>query len=597
MKSIRARILSAFLLLTTLSLTFLGAYLLHFFHAQNLACETQHLIANAKIVESTLEANLYDPAQEEFVQQEIQKITAVTGLRVTILRADGSVAADSWEDSETLGNHLSREEVRAALASAEYATATRYSDTIGQNLLYVAVPVRTPDGVTGIVRIASTLAPIEENFSATRRFILSALALATALALAVGIWLAHRYAKPIRSMTRSAQAIADGALQQRIHLRTGDELEHLAHAINQLTAHLEDKILEAHAEAEKLSLILENMDNAVILLDSHGNVAAVNRRAAELFHLTPDLLGKHSISALGSSLLTSAAQEVFATGRSKSVELRTAHNFQAKTFQVFFAPVVSKEKRTGVLAVFHDISVLQELYDRQIAFVASASHELATPLTSIRGFAETLLDGALEEEALRREFVNIIHDEAQRMSRLVSDLLQLAKLDTETYRNQIALEQVDLRQIFSEVSKRLAPHYEKKRQRFTLCCGDGALCVRANYHWIMQLMMNLSENAVKYTPEGGNITLRCRREVDRIHVCVTDDGVGIAPADQPLIFERFYRADKARARAAGGSGLGLSLARFIVEMFGGTISVESAPGLGSAFHFNLPASDPDQTPR
>lgn len=595
MKSIRARIVCSFLLLTTLSLSCLGAYLLQYFHAQNLASETQHLVANAKIIESTLESSLYEPAQEAFVREEIQKITAVTGLRVTILRADGSVAADSWEDDGPLDNHLARAEVQAALTSEEYATAIRYSSTVEQNLLYVAVPVRTPDGVIGVVRTAATLAPIEAHFTDTRRFILSALALATALTLAVGIWLAHRYAKPIRAMTRTAQAIAGGALDRRIALATGDELEQLANAVNQLTSHLEDKILEIHAEAEKLSLLLENMDNAVILLDPQGNVAAANRRASELFQLTPDLLGKHSIRALGSSLLTDTAQEVFASGCSKSVELRTAFGAQPKTFQVFFAPVVSKARRAGIVTVFHDISVLQEIYDRQVAFVASASHELATPLTSIRGFAETLLDGALEDETLRRKFVGIIHDEAQRMSRLINDLLQLAKLDTKEYRNQIALETVDFRQVCVEVQKRLAPHYEKKRQRFALHCGEGALCIRANRHWIMQLMISLAENAIKYTPKGGHIALRCLREQDRVRVRVEDDGIGIAPADQPLVFERFYRADK--SRAAGGSGLGLSLARFIVELFGGAIAVESAPGIGTVFSFDLPAAPDENAPR
>ena len=585
---ISQRIIFSFLILTTAALSFLGMYLLDFFYQQNLESKTSHLITNAKIIEKTLEKNLYDPTQTIFINEEIRKISDITNLRITIVDSKGNVMADSWEPTEQLDNHLTRVEVQGAFHH-EYATAIRYSSTISQNMLYVAVPVYKQGELVGIVRTATTLTPIENSYQTTHRFILTAILITILLTILVGGILAHHQTKPIKEMTRIAKKIADGQLSMRIHINTKDELDVLAHTINQLTSNLEDKIAQIDAEAKKLTLILENMDNAVILLDSYGNVTTTNHSAKKIFNITPDMLGKHSISVIGSSLLTKTAQEVLVTKQSQSINLNFKINNTKKTFQVFFAPIANQEKNiTDVLAVFHDISVLQEIYDRQVEFVTNASHELKTPLTAIKGFSETLLDGAIDDPTLSKKFVTIIHNESERMSRLIKDLLQLAKLDNQDYKNQIKIEPINLNEIFTNVKSKLAPHIKQKQQQLMFNLHTPEIIVQANYDWIMQLMINLVENAIKYTPERGSIELTATLDKDFVYISVRDTGIGIAPEDLPFVFERFYRADKARSRTAGGSGIGLSLVRFIVEMFGGKITVESKQNVGTTFTFSLP---------
>lgn len=584
---IRNRIIFSTLIITILSLSLLGAYLLHFFYTQNLENETLHLINNARIIETTLEPTLSDSSNQANIETEIRKISSMVNLRITILDLSGNVLADSWENASDLDNHLERQEIQAAFHS-DYATAIRYSTTIEQNMLYVAIPFYQNNHLLGIVRTATTLTPIEESYTSTKTVILSALVVTIFITILVGAWLAYKNTKPIKEITAIAERIADGHISERIHLHTNDEIEVLAHTLNHLTSKLEEKIIEIDSEAKKLSLILENMDNAVILLDSYGNVTTANKTAKELFAISPSMLGKHSISVIGNSLITSTATDVLSSKQSKSIHLKIKIQDTPKTFQIFFAPIESGDDTTSVLSVFHDVSVMQEIYDRQVDFVTNASHELATPLTSIKGFAETLLDGALESPALSQKFVGIIHTESERMHRLIKDLLQLAKLDTKEYRKQIQLDDIDIKQVFQAAAQKLLPLITDKNQTFSLDVPQDLPTLKANYDWMMQLIINLVENAIKYTPNQGEIVLKCWQQEDHIWVSVKDSGIGIAPADLPFVFDRFYRADRARSRKEGGSGIGLSLVRFIVEIFGGKIKVESKINIGTTFTFNIP---------
>lgn len=576
------------LTITTVSLSLLGAYLLEFFYRQNLENKTSHLAAYAVMLETSLEEAFSRADGASQIARQVKKIGAKTDLRITILDDQGEVVADSWENAERLDNHMGRVEVQKAIASP-YSSVIRYSFTIKQNMFYVAVPAYIEGRFAGIVRTASTLAPIEREYQKTRDFILFAIFVTMLAAAVFGAWLSHLYARPIVSMTRTAQKIADGAWRTRIDLKTGDELEALARTINCLTSNLEEKLLEIDAEAKKSALILAHMDNAVLLLDRYGNVTTANQTAQELFRLSPELMGRHSIGVIGNSILTETAQEVLDTRQSKSISLKMNLDHAQKTFQIFFAPILhQKETVSGVLSVFHDISFLQEIYDRQVEFVANASHELKTPLTAIQGFSETLLDGALGDPSLCEKFVKIIYAESKRMSRLVQELLQLAKLDTAEYRKQVKLEPVDIAEVFAAAADKLSPQIAEKKLSIRTEAPDEGLKAEANYDWLLQVMINLMENAVKYSPEGGEILLSCRRADARARIIVKDGGGGIAPQDLPFVFDRFYRADKSRSRSVGGSGIGLSLARLIVETLGGKISVRSKVNEGAEFTIYLP---------
>jgi two-component system phosphate regulon sensor histidine kinase PhoR len=241
----------------------------------------------------------------------------------------------------------------------------------------------------------------------------------------------------------------------------------------------------------------------------------------------------------------------------------------------------------SILSVFHDVTALQDMHDRQADFVANASHELATPLTTIKGFTETLLDGALEDNKLSAKFLTIIHTEAERMQRLINELLQLAKLNSHEYRQQVKLEATPLTPLLYTVKEDLRTNAEEKKITVDIQ-ADADPIIMANPDWLKQILINLLDNSIKYTPPLGKVLLTCLQKDHEAILIVEDTGIGIPANDVPLIFDRFYRVDRARSRNAGGTGLGLAIVKFIVEMHGGTIEVKSTINIGTTFTIRLP---------
>ena len=426
-------------------------------------------------------------------------------------------------------------------------------------------------------------------------FILSAAFLATAL-LAVGLSvnLAEKFTAPLETLTTAARRIAAGRLSERVHIRTGNEIDILALALNNLASRLEDKLEEISTEKQKLQLILEHMDNAVMVFDNHGCLLEANRCAFLWFHMTRSMFGQHNMNVLGSSQIDSALKHALGSEQVHQHTLRINFQGTKKVFQASLVGLPAKPgSAVGVLAVFHDITSLQLLQDRQADFVANASHELSTPLTAIRGFAETLVDGAAENAADSRHFAGIILSEAERMHRLVQDLLQLAKIDSAEYRQQIATVPLPVQPMVDTVVRELAPAWQRKGISLTVDQPAEPLLITAYSDWFKQVLLNLVDNAIKYTPDGGSISLAVSGQTDRVCFRVKDSGIGIPAGDLPRIFDRFYRIDKARSSTVSGTGLGLAIVKYILDAMGGTIDVESSPVSGTTFTFTLPAALPE----
>jgi two-component system phosphate regulon sensor histidine kinase PhoR len=586
---IRNRLMVSFLVLIVVTMLLLGSYILWYFYQHNLESLTANLLIDAQITEQLLHEQLRGPQERAGIDDKIKEISTATDLRITVIDPNGVVLADSWENPAIMEDHSQRPEVLAAL-SGNTGTVTRYSSTINQNMLYVSIPARLHGEILGVVRVASTLAHVESGFAKIRSTLLAALLLTSLLAIVLSIRLARRYTAPLEEITNIARQIADGHLDKRAHIHTGDELELLAHTLNNLTSSLEDKINEIIAETRKLELILQHMDNAVILLDRYGKVTTANKTANNIFGITPSMLGEHNIQVIGNSWLDRSAHQVIVKNESQTIDLKTNIQGAKRVFQVFLAPITINEKdTTGVLCVFHDITTLQEMQERQADFVANASHELATPLTAIKGFAETLLDGALLDGELSLKFVNIIHTEAERMHRMIKELLQLAKLNSQEYRQQIKLEPTPLEPLLRLVTQELATNADRKHITIVIEPDLESLQVMAHPDWLKQALVNLVDNSIKYTPDNGTIYLAYWQEGHEISIMVKDTGIGIPASDLPLIFDRFYRVDRARARNnAGGTGLGLAIVKFIVEMHGGKINVKSDIHTGTTFIFTLP---------
>ncbi|KAF1855966.1 hypothetical protein Lal_00000036 [Lupinus albus] len=554
---IRTRLIASFLVLILLTLLTFGSYVLWHFYQYTIESLTAHLVQQALVVEELVETQVSNANTTAAIDRKIKEVSARIELRITIINTSGTVLADSWETPALMDNHFDRPEVHAALYGAT-GQAMRYSATLSKNMLYIAIPMKQDGVASGVVRVSTTLAPIEEAFNRLRNVLIAAFVLTSAIAVLVSLRLARRFTAPIEEITTVAHQMSEGQLAARIYLKTGDEVEILAHTLNTLAANLDDTVKEILTEKTKFELILSHMDNAVILMDRYGRVTTTNKQANDFFGLTAAMLGQHNLQVIGSSLLDTAAKEAVTAGESRLITLKTSRYGKKRVFQVFLAPIIAlNSENSGVLAVFHDITALQEMREKQAEFVANASHELGTPLTSIKGFAETLLCGALQDPVTSEKFVTIILTEADRMHRLLS--------------------------------RRLTPQLAEKQHTLQINPPDTAVMAIANTDYLRQVCINLLDNAIKYTPPGGQITVNWWLEGKQVLLVIKDSGPGIPDQDLPRIFERFYRVDRTRARAAGGTGLGLSIVKHLVNSMNGLVSVKSEIDKGTTFIVTLPA--------
>ncbi|GMA97463.1 two-component system histidine kinase PnpS [Pelosinus sp. IPA-1] len=584
---IKLRLIVNYLILIIVTMSCLSGYLLWYFHRHNIEILTSSLLTHARVTEHFLENYMIGPTEKANIDNQIKELATKDDLRITVTNINGDVLADSWENPATMENHLHRPEISAALAGT-VGTSIRYSTTLDQNMLYVANPILSGSEIVGAVRISSTLAAVEAGFNQIKSTLLVTMLLTSFLAILLSIRLAQKYTAPLEEITRAAQEMANGNLDRRLHIRTGDELELLAPTLNNLTSNLDDKISESTAETKKLDLILQHMDNAVILLDRYGRVTTANKMARESFDISDSMLHQHNMQVFGHSQLDRAVHQTLDQGKNMHIYLKTNIKNTPRVFQVFFAPITTTENEiTAVLSVFHDVTALQDIHDRQADFVANASHELATPLTTIKGFTETLLDGAIEDPQLSTKFLNIIHTESERMQRLIHELLQLAKLNSQEYRQQVTLEATPLNPLLYTTKEDLSSNAQEKNITVDIHTTADPI-IMANPDWLKQILINLLDNSIKYTQPFGRVVLTCFQENDEAILTIEDTGIGIPAKDLPLIFDRFYRVDRARSRGAGGTGLGLAIVKFIVEMHGGRIDVKSTVNIGTTFTITLP---------
>lgn len=365
------------------------------------------------------------------------------------------------------------------------------------------------------------------------------------------------------------------------------------YALNTLKGQVQELHNDKVREQRKLKLILDNMDNSVFIIDEGGFIVEYNRQAQNIFALQEQAEFLEQAEVLPNSTLNLFYRRILNENKTADTTLKMETALGKKTFQVFGAPltVAFRPDPSRVLLVLHDITILQAVYEKQAEFVSNASHELATPLTTIKGFAETLLeDDTGRDDAARQKFLQIILDEGNRMQALLKDLLQLARLDSAQYRASIGVEMVAVAPLLAQLQLEFSQAAAQRDINLQIEQPETGLSVQANQTWVKQILVNLIENALKYTPLGGSIQISCLTVADEVQFTVYNTGEGISPLDAQRIFDRFYRIDKARSRKVGGTGLGLSIVKFVVEMFGGRIYAHSIKGQGVSFVFTLPAS-------
>jgi len=521
-------------------------------------------------------------------QSRIEALGRETGTRFTVIDADGGVLADSEKDPALMDNHASRPEIIDAREKG-LGRVTRFSRTLGVRMLYLALPVERDGEPQGFVRTALPLDSVQRRLGRTRRMILLGAALASVLALLIGILLARRSTAPLRSMTRAALETAAGKRRGRVPENRGSvEMRELAASFNSMSDQLEDRLAAIEGERNKLAAILAGMNEGVLAVDAEECVLHLNRLAAELLRIDPDRDAGRPVWECSripdaSDLLSRALRErrflrrettLVADGGQRIIEMKAS-------------PLPgSGERPPGAVLVLDEVTELRQLGAVRRDFIANASHELKTPLTVIRGLTETLHEDPEMEAATRIRFLEKLDRQVGRLVDLVGDLLSISRLESEMA--PFDMEKLDLAALAVECAAEQESVAEAAGLRLETEPSERALPVRGDRASLGQAIGNLLDNALKYTPRGGRVVLRARASEGWAVVEVEDDGIGIEPDQQARVFERFYRVDRARSRELGGTGLGLSIVKHTALAHGGEISVESQAGLGSRFRLRLP---------
>lgn len=507
--------------------------------------------------------------------------------RITVIDVDGKVLADSEEPAEEISrmdNHIGRPEVRAAL-SGMVGVNIRRSPTLRIDMLYVAVPAGGTLQGAGVVRLAIPLESVEKTLREVRKIILLGLIFAVAVAVLIGSILASRTIEPIDRMIHISRMFSEGDFGRRIIQAPADEIGELAGTLNKMAQDIEDKIKEVRSQNQRLEAIFNSMVEGVLVVDRSERIVSANPAIEKIFGIRRDgARGLLLLEAIRNNDIASLIGDALRKARQVSDEIEIVYPVR-RIFQINATPMMDKDGVSGCLAVIHDITEIRRLETVRSDFVANVSHELKTPLTSIKGFVETLLEGAIDDRQNGPAFLKIIQDHTDRLDRLVNDLLALSHLES----REMALkrETFGLRKLSAEIMMGFQSQIRKKAIEI---CDElpAELTVTADRGRVGQVLTNLIDNAIKFNRDGGRIRISCVDSGGAVKVTVEDSGCGIPARELGRIFERFYRVDKARSRDLGGTGLGLSIVKHIVELHGGSVGVDSVEGAGSKFWFTLP---------
>lgn len=516
------------------------------------------------------------------------RLGAAASARVTLVLPSGTVLADSAHDIETMDNHADRPEVIVALAG-QTGSATRYSYTLRTDLTYVALPILRGNDVVGVVRIAVPEPNVRSAVRSQSVEVATGVALVAVVVTLLSLFATRSVTRPIELLRRGAERFADGDLGARLAVPDTAELGLLASTMNTMAVQLEDRIHTVERHRNELQAVLASMVEGVIAFDSEERVLSLNQAAADIFNVPREqTVGRVIHEVFRNVDLQKFVASILATGQAQVGSIVLRHRAEEHLQLQGAALHDAQGKRIGGLVVMHDITPLHRLETARKDFVSNVSHELKTPITAIKGYVETLLDGALEDPEASRKFLRIIGRQADRLTALIEDLLQLSRLEQGADDERLPLQIGPVREVVDRAVHACDPAISSKHMRVALEC-DLAIQARINAPLLQLALENLLENAAKYSNEDTEIRVRVNREDATVRISIIDQGCGIEREHLPRIFERFYRVDKARSRKLGGTGLGLAIVKHIVRVHGGHVSVDSTPHKGSAFHINLPA--------
>ncbi len=521
---------------------------------------------------------------------QVDDLARITGARVTVVDASGKVLADSARHDGIMETHLDRPEIQEARLRGK-GRAVRYSQTLGVDMLYVAFPIKSDREEAGFVRLALPLTEVRTSLQNLQESLLATGLMALAAALLLAAFFSWRFAAPIREMELFTERLRQGELSGNLIVRGSDEMKLLGENINHLVEELRGQVAELREERAKLIATFAGMSEGVMLLDAGGRIEGYNRAFRSMIaERYGDVTGKTLMEAFRNIDLQNLFEEFRKASEPQTGEL-TLGTQHSLVLDVSIDPVQGDPGEEKTVFVFHDVTRMKRLEQMRIDFVANMAHEIRTPLTAILGFVETLRSGDVEDPEQAARFLAIIEEQARRLNRLLDDLMTLSNI--ELGETRFSFEEVPLGEALDQVLPMLEERIRQKRLTLGREIPPELSPLRADRDRLVQALLNVLDNAVKFTPEEGKIGISAETDatgwsIIRIH----DTGIGIPEGEINRIGERFYRVDRTRSREIGGTGLGLSIVKHIMAAHGGFMLIDSRMGRGTTVSLRFPPSLP-----
>jgi two-component system phosphate regulon sensor histidine kinase PhoR len=613
LRSIRWRVALPYIVLIVLAVAGLVVLLSRQVRLAQTAELERSLTAGARVVGDSLADSLPAPQDPDALDASVARFADLLDARVTVIAIDGTVVGESHDDRTTMDNHRYRPEIQDAVSEG-HGSSVRYSRTIGYDMMYVAVPVTRDDVVVGTARVALPLREVEANVAALQRVVLGGGLMVAIVAAALAVVIAEQIARPVRELTEVVERVAGGDLEARLLPVTSDEIGTLTSAFNTMSDRLQGTISSLLEERTQLTGILDNMDDGVVITDGDGMVRLINPAAVRILGVTEDqALGRPVAQVARDHRVISLWRACCETSDEQSDLVEVRHG--GLLLQVIVTPLRDGGPK-ACLAILRDLTNVRRLETIRRDFISNISHELRTPLASLKALAETLRDGALNDPPAASRFLSQMETEVDSLAQMVRELLELSRI--ESGHAPLQMVTCPVAEIVIPPVERLRPLAERAHLSLHVALPADLPSVLADAERAQQVVSNLVHNAIKFTPPGGEVlvwgtTVRVPPDGDPepavlelrhgmidlraepldpglwAVVGVDDTGVGIPAEDLPRVFERFYKAD--RARSGGGTGLGLAISKHLVQAHGGVLWARSVEGAGSTFCVALPALD------
>lgn len=540
-----------------------------------------NLTSEVKMTENLLKVSYHDEFDfQGFCEEVKQSVNA----RVTIINGDGVVLADSDEEPKVMNNHLNREEIIETNETGEPATTKRFSNTLKTDYLYVAQKI-TIGNNKYFIRISKPLIDIDAITKAIRSYSIIAIIFTALMAVFISFIVTRRITGPLYQLTEAANLIANGEYGKKIYNQSKDQIGLLTDSFNLMSKNLEKSISEITSRNSELESILNSMINGIIAIDKSRNILMINKISFEILNLPEDYVVENEsmYKIIRNDEVAEMVEISINQGVSQIKELQYVH--LDKILRIYINPIRTANNETiGSIVVIQDVTQIRKLEQMRSDFVSNVSHELKTPLTSIKGFVDTLKQGAINDQNTAMRFLDIIEIESDRLHRLITDILLLSEIESMDRDSEYS--EANLKAVLEEVLEMLKSKADEKHIALKFDVEKDYV-ISANRDRIKQMLINLIDNAIKYT-EKGQVEVIIKEKNPWIQILVKDTGIGFSEVHKERLFERFYRVDKGRSRSQGGTGLGLSIVKHIVLLYKGKISVTSTPGKGTTFEILLP---------